>query len=192
MTDWETLNKECLNCEKCGLHKTRTNVVVGKGSLNGDLMLVGEGPGRQEDEQGTPFVGAAGKLLNLLLDALEITEDMYYITNIVKCRPPNNRIPLEDEANQCLIYLREQVRLLNPKIIVCLGATAAKYLIDKNVKITKIRGQWIVRKQFWLIPTFHPAALLRDESKKELMWEDFKKVKQRLNEINHQSKSMQE
>lgn len=184
MINWEELIEECSNCEKCNLSKTRTNVVIGRGNTNADLMLVGEGPGKQEDIQGIPFVGAAGKLLDLLFNALMITEDMYYIANIVKCRPPYNRVPSEQEAQQCLPYLREQVKLVNPKIIVCLGATAIKYLVDKNVRITKIRGQWIERKPFWIMPTFHPAALLRDESKKELMWQDFKKVKHRMEKLS--------
>jgi DNA polymerase len=146
-------------------------------------MLIGEGPGEQEDLQGLPFVGSAGKLLDLLLDALPIRKGDYYIANIVKCRPPGNRVPLEEEAEKCLPFLRNQVSLIRPKIIVCLGATAMKYIIDRNAKITQIRGQWVERKGFWIMPTFHPAALLRDESKKVLMWEDFKKVKQKLEEL---------
>lgn len=183
MLSWDELIKECRNCTKCDLCKTRTNVVIGRGNINADLMLIGEGPGRQEDEQGLPFVGAAGKLLDLLLNALYIKEDMYYVANIVKCRPPSNRVPYEEEAQECLPYLRNQVRLINPEIIVCLGATAIKYIIDKNAKITQIRGQWFKKQQFWIMPTFHPAALLRDETKKALMWEDFKKVKQKMDEI---------
>lgn len=183
MLSWDELIEECSNCRKCNLSKTRTNVVIGRGNINADLMLIGEGPGKQEDIEGLPFVGAAGKLLDLLLDALMITENMYYIANIVKCRPPSNRVPFEEEAQQCLPYLRKQVKLVNPKIIVCLGATAIKYIIDKNAKITQIRGQWVEKQQFWIMPTFHPAALLRDETKKVFMWEDFKKVKQKMDEI---------
>ncbi|NLC69691.1 MAG: uracil-DNA glycosylase [Clostridiaceae bacterium] len=183
MYSWDELIEECRNCTRCDLCKTRTNVVVGRGSISAVLMLIGEGPGRQEDEQGLPFVGAAGKLLDSLLNALRIKEDMYYIANIVKCRPPSNRVPREEEAQKCLPYLRTQVRLINPKIIVCLGATAIKYIIDKDAKITQIRGQWFKKQQFWIMPTFHPAALLRDESKKTYMWEDFKKVRQKLDEI---------
>jgi len=183
MKSWEELIEECSKCRKCNLSKTRTNVVIGRGNKNSDLILIGEGPGKEEDIQGLPFVGAAGKLLDLLLEALMITEDMYYIANIVKCRPPSNRVPLEQEAQLCLPYLRDQVKLVNPKIVVCLGATAIKYIIDKNAKITQIRGQWIERKQFWIMPTFHPAALLRDESKKVFMWEDLKKAKEKLKEL---------
>jgi len=185
MLSWDALIEQCKNCTKCGLHKGRTNVVIGRGNKSAPLMFIGEGPGEQEDKQGLPFVGAAGKLLDLLLEAHEISEDMYYICNIVKCRPPNNRVPLEEEATQCLDYLRNQVRLVSPKIIVCLGATAMKYVIDRKGKITEMRGQWVERKGFWLMPTFHPAALLRDESKKELAWKDFKKIKQKLSEISN-------
>ncbi|GAE89641.1 uracil-DNA glycosylase [Acetivibrio straminisolvens] len=183
MYNWDELIKACSNCNKCRLGKTRTNIVIGRGNVNAPLMLVGEGPGEQEDLQGLPFVGPAGKLLDLLLKAMRIKEDMYYIANIVKCRPPGNRVPTDEEAEMCLPYLRNQLVLVKPRIIVCLGATAMKYIIDRNAKITQIRGQWIERKGYWIIATFHPAALLRDESKKVLMWEDFKKVKQRLDSI---------
>lgn len=183
MYDWEKLIEECSACKKCRLGTTRTNIVIGRGNKNAPLMLIGEGPGEQEDLQGLPFVGAAGKLLDLLLKAILIKEDQYYIANIVKCRPPGNRVPNEDEAQSCIPFLRNQVFLIKPRIIVCLGATAMKYIIDKDSKITKIRGQWIEKKGYWIMPTFHPAALLRDESKKVLMWEDFKKVKQRLDII---------
>ncbi|MCX7843651.1 MAG: uracil-DNA glycosylase [Clostridia bacterium] len=183
MLNWEELIKECEECKKCDLGYTRKNVVVGRGNVNAPMMLVGEGPGQQEDEQGLPFVGAAGKLLDLLLDAMPFKKDDYYIANIVKCRPPGNRVPMDEEAERCLPFLRNQVALIKPKIIVCMGATAMKYIIDKNAKITQIRGQWLERKGYWIMPTFHPAALLRDESKKILMWEDFKKVKAKLEEV---------
>jgi uracil-DNA glycosylase len=183
MLTWEELKNQCQNCTKCSLNNKRTNVVIGRGNINAPMMLIGEGPGEQEDLQGQPFVGPAGKLLDLLLDALSIKKDDYYIANIVKCRPPGNRVPTDEEAEKCLPHLRQQVLLIKPKIIVCLGATAMKYIIDKNAKITQIRGRWIESKGFRLIPTFHPAALLRDESKKELMWDDFKRVKEMLQSI---------
>ncbi|NMB33620.1 MAG: uracil-DNA glycosylase [Clostridium sp.] len=183
MYGWERLIQACNECKKCGLARTRKNVVIGAGNINASMMIVGEGPGEQEDIQGIPFVGAAGKLLDLLFGAMRITKDQYYISNIVKCRPPNNRVPTEKEAFACLPYLRNQLVLIKPKIIVCMGATAAKYIVDKNAKITKIRGRWIERKGYWIMPTFHPAALLRDESKKIPMWEDFKRIKQRLDNI---------
>lgn len=183
MYDWEELINECTNCKKCGLGNTRANIVIGRGNKDAPLMLVGEGPGEQEDIQGLPFVGAAGKLLDLLLKAIRIGQDKYYIANIVKCRPPGNRVPNDSEAEMCLPFLRNQVALVKPKIIVCMGSTAMKYIVDRNARITQVRGQWIERKGYWIMPTFHPAALLRDESKKLLMWEDFKKVKQRLDSI---------
>lgn len=183
MLDWEELTRQCSGCKNCNLGDNRTNIVIGRGNRNAPLMFIGEGPGEQEDLQGLPFVGPAGKLLDLLLDALMIGSDDYYIANIVKCRPPKNRVPLDEEAEKCLPYLRNQVALIKPKIIVCLGATAMKYIIDKEARITQIRGQWIERKGYWIMPTFHPAALLRDDSKKVLMWEDFKKVKEKLEEV---------
>jgi uracil-DNA glycosylase family 4 len=183
MIDWDNLIKQCLECERCALSAKRRNVVIERGNRNAPLMLVGEGPGEQEDIQGRPFVGAAGKLLDLLLDALMLDEEDYYICNIVKCRPPNNRKPFDEEAEKCLPFLRNQVALVRPKIIVCLGATAMKYIIDRNARISMIRGNWIERKNFWIMPTFHPAALLRDGSKRALMFSDFKKVVQKLSEL---------
>jgi len=183
--NWDDLIKECTNCYKCPLGHTRTNIVIGRGNKEASLMFVGEGPGEQEDLKGEPFVGPAGKLLDLLLEALMFDKNDYYIANIVKCRPPGNRVPTDEEAEKCLNYLRNQVYLIKPKIIVCLGATAMKYIIDRNAKITQIRGQWVERKGCWLMPTFHPAALLRDESKKVLMWDDLKKVKLKFDEINN-------
>jgi DNA polymerase len=187
MLGWDELEKECSACMKCGLGKTRTNIVIERGSRTAPLMFIGEGPGEQEDKQGRPFVGAAGQLLDLLLSALMFEEEEYYICNIVKCRPPLNRVPTDDEAESCLPWLRNQVALVRPQIIVCLGATAMKYVIDKDARISRIRGQWIERKGYWFMPTFHPAALLRDSSKKELMFEDIRKVKQKLIELgrNH-------
>ncbi len=183
MLDWEQLEKACASCTKCGLGSTRTRIVIERGSRDAPLMLIGEGPGRQEDEQGKPFVGQAGQLLDLLLEGLMFTEKDYYICNVVKCRPPDNRVPTDEEAEKCLPYLRNQVALIKPKIMVCMGATAMKYVIDREARITRIRGQWIEKKGYWLMPTFHPAALLRDESKKALMFEDMKKVRIKFNEL---------
>lgn len=180
MYDWEKLIEECTVCKKCEIGHTRNNIVMGRGNKNAPIMFIGEAPGEHEDLQGVPFVGAAGKLLDILLKAMMIKEDQYYITNIVKCRPPGNRVPNDEEAQNCISFLRNEVFLVKPQIIVCLGATAVKYVVDKEARITKIRGNWIERKGCWIMPTFHPAALLRDESKKVLMWEDFKKIKQRL------------
>ena len=183
MYGWDQLVKECESCSKCNLSEARNSVVLGRGSVDAPVMFIGEGPGEQEDLKGLPFVGPAGKLLDLLLQALMFPEASYYIANIVKCRPPANRAPTDEEALNCIHFLRKQVALIKPKIIVCLGATAVKHIIDKEAKITQIRGIWIERKGFWIMPTFHPAALLRDASKKAMMWEDFKKVRTRLEEI---------
>jgi|LSQX01.1.fsa_nt_gb DNA polymerase len=184
MLGWKELEDKCTACMKCDLGRTRTNIVIERGSRTASLMLIGEGPGKQEDEQGKPFVGAAGQLLDLLLSGLMFDEDEYYICNVVKCRPPSNRTPTEDEALTCLPWLRNQVALIKPRIMVCMGSTAMKYIIDKDAKITQIRGQWIERKGFWIMPTFHPAALLRDGSKKSLLFEDMKKVRSKLSEID--------
>lgn len=183
MLNWDDLIKACTGCKNCSLGNTRTNIVIGRGNPKAQLMFVGEGPGEHEDRQGKPFVGPAGKLLDLLLEALFFEPEDYYIANIVKCRPPGNRVPVDEEAESCLPFLRNQVALIRPKIIVCLGATAMRYIVDRNAKITQIRGQWIDRKGCYIMPTFHPAALLRDESKKILMWEDMKKVKEMLDKI---------
>ncbi len=183
MFGWGEFENRCSACMKCDLGKTRTNIVIERGSRTAPMMLIGEGPGELEDRQGRPFVGAAGQLLDLLLSALMFQEDEYYICNVVKCRPPSNRTPTDDEAESCLPWLRNQVALIRPQIMVCLGATAMKYIIDKNAKITQIRGQWIERKGFWIMPTFHPAALLRDPSKKALMFEDIKSARLKLDEV---------
>ncbi len=183
MLDWTQLNTACNNCQSCELGRTRTNIVVGRGNINAPILLVGEGPGEQEDLQGLPFVGAAGQLLDTLLEALMFKPDDYYIANVVKCRPPGNRAPTDSEAEKCLPFLRNQVALIRPKIIVCLGSTAARYVISRDVKITQVRGQWIERKGYWIMPTFHPAALLRDQSKKVLMFRDIKEVRNKVHKI---------
>ena len=183
MIPWDQLNIVCNGCQSCELGKTRTNIVVGRGNVKAPVMFIGEGPGEQEDLQGQPFVGPAGQLLDILLDALMFKPDDYYIANVVKCRPPNNRVPNDEEAEKCLPYLRNQVALIRPRIIVCLGSTASRYVISKDVKITQIRGQWLQQKGYWIMPTFHPAALLRDASKKVLLFKDIKEVKTKLDSI---------
>ncbi len=180
---WKELYESSMNCQDCQLCKFRNNVVVGSGNMNADIMFVGEGPGHDEDIQGLPFVGPAGQLLTKMINAIELDRKDVYIANIVKCRPPQNRVPLEEEALACIPKLRAQVALVSPKIIVCLGATAAKYVYDKDVRITKDRGNWKNKKGVWIIPTYHPSALLRDPSKKYDAWEDFKSIKAKLNEI---------
>lgn len=183
MKSWETLEGACLNCRKCRLWETRTNVVIGVGNRNADIMFVGEGPGQQEDLQGEPFVGPAGKLLDKMLASIGLDREKVYIANIVKCRPPGNRDPHDDEQEACMNYLRYQLMLVKPKIIVCLGRIAATAIIDKDFKITRQHGQWTERKGYWFIATYHPSALLRDESKKRPAWEDLKLIRAKLDEI---------
>ena len=176
----------CLNCQKCPLCQTRHNVVIGRGSKTADIMFVGEGPGEQEDLTGQPFVGAAGQLLDKMLTAAGLDENDYYIANVVKCRPPYNRDPQENEQAACINYLRRQFLLVRPKIIVCLGRIAAKALINPDFKITKERGIWIERKGTYMTATFHPSAVLRDVSKKRPAWEDMKSIRQKLMEVREE------
>ena len=175
--DLEALKAACHVCDRCVLQATCTHVVFGGGNPEAKIMFVGEGPGREEDKQGRPFVGAAGRLLDKFLASVGLTRDEVYITNVVKCRPPKNRMPNPDEIAACSPYLDAQIKRINPSIIVCLGALATRTLIDKNAKITRIRGEWHEKDGILYMPTFHPAALLRDPSKKRPDWEDMKKVK---------------
>lgn len=151
-------------------------MVFGEGNPRAELMLVGEGPGQQEDEQGRPFVGPAGQLLNRILAAVGISREEVYIANVVKCRPPGNRLPTPQEVEACRPYLWEQIRIIRPRIIVCLGALAGQTLISPKLRITRERGKWVERQGIMIMPTFHPAALLRDPRKKRPAWEDFKAV----------------
>ena len=173
---WEELEKSIYNCQKCQLCKQRKNIVFGEGNQQADLMFIGEGPGADEDVQGLPFVGKAGQLMNKAFQALGIKREEVYITNIVKCRPPANRVPEEQEATACLDYLRNQVILVKPKVIVLLGSTALKNILGKELGITSSRGKWIEKKGIYYMPTWHPAALLRDENKKIEFWKDLKQV----------------
>lgn len=180
---WENLELVVSNCHMCPLCKSRTNTVLEEGNREANIMFIGEGPGRQEDLQGKAFVGPAGQLLDNMLAAIDLTREDVYIANIVKCRPPGNRNPKEDEAEKCLPYLRRQVYLVRPRIIVCLGAVALKYVVDRDARITKVRGQWYERKGYSIMATYHPAALLRDPAKKYEAWEDFKAIRERLKSI---------
>ena len=182
-TSWPTLSAAVFSCEKCRLCQTRTNVVLGEGNLRAALMFIGEGPGQQEDQSGRPFVGAAGQLLDKMLAAIGLKREQVYICNIVKCRPPGNRVPEADERAACMGYLREQVALVRPKVIVCLGSTPARALLGEDVRITRDRGVWRLKKGVWFMPTFHPAALLRDADKKRPAWEDFKAIRDKLIEL---------
>lgn len=181
--DWGELYTALAACEECGLSKTRNNVVVGMGNPQAEIMFVGEGPGRNEDLQGLPFVGASGQLLDKMLAAVGLDRTKVYIANIVKCRPPGNRTPVDDEAHACLPYLRAQVALVRPKIIVCLGRIAARFIFDEEIRITRDRGVWRCKKGVWMLATYHPAALLLDESKKTAAWADMRAIKAKLEEL---------
>ena len=178
--NWEELEAECNNCKKCKLCQGRYNVVIGTGNKTADLMFIGEGPGADEDAQGIPFVGKAGKLMNTAFQGIGIKREEVYIANVVKCRPPNNRNPEDDEARACLDYLRNQVILVKPKIIVLLGNVALKNILGKEYGITSARGKWVEKNGIMYMPTFHPAALLRDETKKIMFWKDLKEVKKAM------------
>ena len=174
--NWEELEGSIINCKKCKLCNNRTNIVFGVGNKNADIMFIGEGPGADEDKQGIPFVGRAGKLMDKAFEGLGIDRSSVYIANIVKCRPPANRNPEEDEAFACLNYLRNQVMLVKPKIIVLLGSVALKNILGKEYGITASRGKWVEKKGIRYMPTWHPAALLRDETKKIDFINDLKLV----------------
>jgi len=181
--NWEELEKAVNGCNKCKLCNGRKNIVFGTGNKNTNIMFIGEGPGADEDEQGEPFVGKAGQLMNKAFEALGIKREEVYIANIVKCRPPQNRNPQQDEANACMDYLRNQVLLIKPKIIVLLGSVALKNILGEEYGITNSRGKWIEKKGIWYMSTFHPAALLRDESKKIDFWKDLKLIKEKFQEL---------
>ncbi len=178
----DNLKRICESCHKCALGDTRTNLVFGTGNPNADLVFVGEAPGEQEDLSGIPFVGRAGQLLDKFLYAVDIDRADVYIANILKCRPPKNRDPLPEEEDACIGYLREQVRLIRPKVIVCLGRISAMRLIKPDFKITKEHGTWFEKGNFLMTAVYHPAALLRDPRKKEEMLEDMKRIKEKLDE----------
>ncbi len=183
MVSWEQLERACAVCGRCGLGRTRTHVVIGDGARESRVMLVGEGPGEQEDLQGRAFVGPAGQLLDRMLACIGLDRGQVYIANIVKCRPPHNRDPLPEEQAACLPYLRAQVRLIRPQIIVCLGRIAAQAIIRPDFRITRERGQWVERKGYWLTATYHPSALLRDPSKKRAAYEDLKSLRAKIGEL---------
>lgn len=188
--NWEDLEKSILECKKYRLCTNRTNIVFGQGNKKARLMFIGEGPGADEDKQGIPFVGKAGQLMNNAFQALEINREDVYIANIVKCRPPSNRVPEDDEVQTCLNYLRNQVILIKPKIIVLLGSTALKNILGKEYGITAVRGNWMEKNGIKYMPTWHPAALLRDENKKIEFWQDLKEAKKYIdNNIDWEGKN---
>ena len=180
---WEQIFNDAAACTACPLHKTRTNCVFGVGDRNADILFVGEAPGENEDKTGTPFVGRAGKLLDQYLFAVDIPREDVYIANILKCRPPKNRDPLPAEEDACMDFLRRQIKLLRPKMIVCLGRISAMKLISPDFKISKEHGIWYEKGSFLLTAVYHPAALLRDPRRKEEMLEDMKNIKKKLDDI---------
>ena len=180
----DQIQSACEMCRKCSLGDTRTHSVFGVGNPNAELMFVGEAPGEQEDLSGIPFVGKAGQLLDKYLYAVDIAREEVYIANILKCRPPKNRDPLPEEEDACIGYLREQVRAISPKIIVCLGRIAAMRLIKPDFKITAEHGNWFRKGDYLMTAVYHPAALLRDPHKKEDMLADMKEIAAKLREGN--------
>ena len=184
MVTWEELEARCHACRACPLADTRTNVVFGVGNRKTDVLFIGEGPGEQEDLQGEPFVGPAGKLLDVMLDVIDLDRTKVYIANIVKCRPPRNRDPLNLEQDACIGYLRAQTALIRPKIIVCLGRIAAQRLIDKDFRITRQHGQWFERNGIQMMAIYHPSALLRDPSRRPETFMDLRGLREKIRELS--------
>ena len=180
---WELFDRQVAECALCGLCQGIHHKVPGQGDRSSPLMLIGEGPGQVEDEEGLAFVGPAGQLLTRMLGAISLPRDRVYICNIVKCRPPGNRVPTPEEAEACKLHLRMQVALIRPKVIVLLGSTAAKNTLGDDIRITRDRGKWFERKGVWMMPTYHPSALLRDQSKKREAWEDMQSLRDKLLEL---------
>lgn len=183
MVTWEELEARCRQCQNCPLSETRTNVVFGVGNRQADILFIGEGPGEQEDLQGEPFVGPAGKLLDLMLSLIDLDRSKVYIANIVKCRPPQNRDPLPAESEACMPWLREQFRLLRPKIVVCLGRIAAQRMIRSDFSVTKEHGQFMEKNGILFMGTFHPAALLRGPQNKPNAFADFVALRDKIHEV---------
>ena len=186
MLNWQELEQKCQGCQGCVLCETRHNVVFGVGKKDADIMFVGEGPGEQEDLQGEPFVGPAGKLLDDMLSIIDIDRTKCYIANIVKCRPPRNRDPQETEQDACIGYLRNQFALVRPKVVVCLGRIAARRLIDTNYRITKEHGTWVCRQNTWFTAIYHPSALLRDPTRRPETFDDLISIRTKLQELGIQ------
>ena len=177
---WELFDRQVAECALCPLCQGIHHKVPGQGDRKAPLMLIGEGPGQVEDQEGLAFVGPAGQLLTRMLAAIDLPRDRVYICNVVKCRPPQNRVPTPEEAEACRIHLRMQTWLIRPRVIVLLGGTAAKAILGPETRITRDRGQWVERKGVWLLPTYHPSALLRDASKKRDAWEDMQRLRDKL------------
>ena len=184
MMEWDILEESCQGCQRCGLCETRHNVVFGVGNRRADVLFVGEGPGEQEDLKGEPFVGPAGQLLDDMLSIIDLDRNTNcYIANIVKCRPPRNRDPLETEQDACIGYLQQQIALIQPKILVCLGRIAAMRLIRSDYRITREHGQWVQKDGIWMSATFHPSALLRDASKRPDSFDDLMSLRRKMREL---------
>ncbi len=184
MLNWDALTQACLSCQKCALADTRHNVVFGVGPRDAEVILIGEGPGENEDLQGEPFVGRGGKLLDDMLELIDLDRKRnVYIANIVKCRPPQNRDPLNTEQDACIGYLRNQVALIRPKIIVCLGRIAAVRLIKEDFKITREHGQWFEKAGVQMTALFHPAAILRDPRRRPETFEDLKGLQTKIRKV---------
>ena len=183
MLDWNQLQESCMHCTACDLCQRRTNVVFGVGNQNADIVFVGEGPGEQEDLQGEPFVGPAGKLLDDMLSIIDLDRTKVYICNIVKCRPPGNRDPKEEEQEACNGFLKNQIELLQPKIIVCLGRIAAQKMIASNFRITRDHGTWSRVGNIWMTAIYHPSALLRDVGKRPEAFEDLIALREKIRQI---------
>ncbi len=181
--EWNELKSACQGCKKCALWETRTNVVFGAGNENAEVLFIGEGPGEQEDLQGVPFVGRAGKLLDDMLSLIDLDRSNIYIANMVKCRPPKNRDPLGVEKEACMEWLREQTRLINPKIIVCLGRIAAAAIIRDDFKISQEHGQWTEKNGVKIMALYHPAALLRDPRRRPETFDDLKELQRVIKEV---------
>lgn len=184
MLQWDELEKQCHSCRKCGLCQMRTNVVFGVGRKDADVMFVGEGPGEQEDRRGEPFVGAAGLLLDDMMSIIDLDRTNCYIANIVKCRPPQNRDPSDEEQDACFDYLRNQIALIQPKIIVCLGRVAAKRLIYPDFRITREHGTWVCKDGVWITAMYHPSALLRDMGKRPETFFDLLDIRKKIKEVH--------
>ena len=187
--DYQNLRKEALKCRRCQLREDANCVVMGEGNLNNKIMLIGEGPGANEDRLGHPFVGRAGKLMDKILASVNLKREELYITNVIKFRPPGNRVPRQNEFEACVSILRAEIELINPKVIITLGSKATKYLIDLEKSITNVRGKWFKKGNVFILPTFHPAYLLRNEKMKKYSWHDFKLIKKAADRIKELSNS---
>lgn len=184
MDELEESRQEAEHCQRCALYRSRQHVVFGEGNPHAGIMLVGEGPGGNEDREGRPFIGTAGQLLDRILQAAGLSREEVYITNTVLCRPPGNRVPSPEETAACRPFLEAKLRIIHPEIVVVLGATAARVLLDPRVGITKLRGQAFTRDGITYYPTFHPAALLRDPAKKLPVWTDFQRIRDHYRSLN--------